>query len=50
MDMTDLVINAITLLEQMQTNDGHFYYAKEGGVGDGRRKELANYLYKLGLK
>ncbi len=50
MDASELVINAYTLREQMKTSTGHFYYAEEGSVGNKRRKELADELYKLGLR
>lgn len=49
-DTSDLVLGAYTLREQMKTSSGHFYYAEEGGVGDKRRKELADELYRLGLR
>lgn len=50
MVMSDLAANVITLIGQMPRSEGHFYYAKEGAVGDKRRKELAIYLYGLGLR
>jgi len=50
MEASELVSNSVKLFLQMQESEGHFYYAKEGGVGGKRRKELAEELYKLGLR
>lgn len=50
MEVSELVMNAYTLREQMKTSTGHFYYAEEGSTGNKRRKELADELYKLGLR
>lgn len=50
MKAIELVVNAYTLREQMKTSTGHFYYAKRSSSGNKRRKELADELYKLGLR
>ncbi len=50
METSELVSNSVKLFLQMQESKGHFYYAKEGVVGDKRRKELAEKLYKSGLR
>lgn len=50
MDTFDLITSARTLQKQLDKKEGHFYYAKEGSLGDKRRKELAEELYKLGLR
>jgi len=50
METSELVSNSLKLFQQMQESKGHFYYAKEGTVGDKRRKELAEKLYKKGLR
>ncbi len=50
METSELFSNSIKLINQMEKSEGHFYYAKEGIKGDKRRKQLANNLYKLGLK
>lgn len=50
MDALDLIINAYTLSEQLRTSTGHFYYAVEGSIGNKRRENLAEELYKLGLR
>jgi len=50
MKASELVINAYTLREQMKTSTGHFYYAEKSSAGNKRRKELADELYKLGLR
>lgn len=46
------LIKAVPMLgSQMKTyNDGHFYYAPSGAVGNARRQDLANYLYRIGLR
>ena len=46
----DLMTSARTLQKQLDKKEGHFYYAKEGSLGNKRRKELAEHLYKLGLR
>ncbi len=46
----DLVTSARTLQKQLDKKEGHFYYAKEGSIGNERRKQLAEELYKLGLR
>ncbi len=46
----ELIVNILTLREQMKTSRGHFYYAEKSSVGDKRRKELAEELYKIGLR
>ena len=50
MEASEIVMNSVQLFLQMQDSRGHFYYAKEGSEGDTRRKELAEELYKLGLR
>ncbi len=50
METSDIVLSAFTLREQMKTSNGHFYYAEKGSVGDKRRKDLAEELFKLGLR
>jgi len=50
METSELVSNSVKLFLQMQESKGYFYYAKEGAAGDKRRKELAEELYKLGLR
>ncbi len=50
MDTSEIIMNAFKLREQMKTSKGHFYYAEEGSVGEKRRKELAEKLYKMGLR
>ena len=50
MDASDLALSAFTLREQMKTSSGHFYYAEKGDIGDKRRKNLAEELYKIGLR
>ncbi len=50
MDTSELALSAFLLREQMKTSSGHFYYAEKGSIGDKRRKELAEELYKLGLR
>jgi len=50
MDMFELVSNVLDLRQQMKESSGHFYYAKEGVIGDKRRTELGDELYKLGLR
>lgn len=49
MDTFDLMTSARKLKQQLDKKEGHFYYAKEGVLGDKRRKELAEELFKLGL-
>jgi len=50
MDTLDLITNSLELRQQMIENKGHFYYAKDDSTGDKRRKELAEELYKQGLR
>jgi hypothetical protein len=50
MDASELIFNAFKLREQMKTSKGHFYYAEKSSIGDKRRNELAEELYKLGLR
>jgi len=50
MDTFYLMTSARTLQKQLDKKEGHFYYAKEGSLGNKRRKELAEELYKLGLR
>jgi len=50
MDTFDLMTSARNLQQQFDEKEGHFYYAKEGSLGDKRRKELSEGLYKLGLR
>jgi len=50
MDTFDLMTSARKLQQQFDKKEGHFYYAKEGSVGDKRRKALSEELYKLGLR
>ena len=50
MDASDLALSVITLREQMKTSNGHFYYAEKGSIGDKRRKDLAEELFKMGLR
>jgi len=50
MDTFDLVTSVRTLQIQLDKKEGHFYYAKEGAIGDERRKQLAEELYKLNLR
>jgi len=46
------IISAIPKLTQQMAKEGegHFYYASEKAIGDSRRIELANRLYKEGLR
>ena len=39
-----------TVLPQMGTGTGHFYYEPNNQIGDQRRLQLAEYLYKQGLR
>lgn len=50
MDIFDLVTSARALQKQLDKKEGHFYYSKEGALGNTRRKELAEELYKFGLR
>lgn len=50
MESSELALSAFSLREQMKTSSGHFYYAEKGDAGDKRRKDLAEELYKLGLR
>ncbi len=50
MKTSELITGSLTLINQMDNSEGHFYYAKKGTEGDKRRKELADNLYKLGLR
>ena len=50
METSEIITGSVTLIDQMSKREGHFYYAKKGAKGDERRKKLAEYLYKLGLR
>lgn len=50
METLELITGSVALINQMAEREGHFYYAKKGTKGDERRKELAENLYKLGLR
>jgi len=50
MEVTELITNSVKLYLQMQESNGHFYYADKMSVGDKRRKELAEKLFKLGIR
>ncbi len=50
METSELISNSIKLIDQMEKSEGHFYYAKKDSTGDQRRKDLAEYLYKIGLR
>lgn len=46
----ELITNLPELASQMPSSEGHFYYADPTTQGDVRRKELAETLYKQGLR
>lgn len=50
MSKLELAANLLNLYDQMQNSTGHFYYDKEGNLGNKRRKLLADHLYETGLR
>jgi pimeloyl-ACP methyl ester carboxylesterase len=50
MEASEIALSSFTLAGQMIDSSGHFYYAEKGTVGDKRRKQLAEELFKLGLR
>ncbi|MCF6338211.1 MAG: alpha/beta fold hydrolase [Gammaproteobacteria bacterium] len=46
----ELAANLLNIYDQMQNATGHFYYAKEGSIGNKRRKLLADHLHQAGLR
>lgn len=45
-----VALSAFKLANQMEKNTGHFYYAPSSSEGKKRRRQLAEQLYKLGVR
>jgi uncharacterized Zn-binding protein involved in type VI secretion len=50
MTLGELLFAAPVLAAQLQDGDGHFWYSRGDEVGNARRRDLARYLFGLGLR
>lgn len=50
MSRPDLLLAVPTLVQQMPSSTGHFYYSAPGAVGQARRDALAEFLHGQGLR